>query len=456
MPKFKHYNQNQIQLLPPDLSDLIEPDHIVRLINQVIDEMDLLFIENTYSANGQRAYHPKMLFKVLVYGYTIGLRSSRKLADRLKEDIPFMWLAGRQTPDFRTIADFRKDKLGDVRKAFTEVLSLCRRLGMIRIGKVCIDGTTMRASANGNKMQYRKKLEKSGKTIEQQVNDILAEAEEIDREEEKLYGNNTEHRTGMDIKEVQRKLAKMKKRKETLKRHEKKLEARKSDINSRLRKMKKSRNSYASTDKDATLMFMKEKYTAPGYNVQFAAENQVILAYGVYQNRNDQKLLKPMVKEIKENTKQKPEIIPADAGYGSKSNYRFLKNQRIAAFIPYGNFNKEMAERNKGVYELPKNIDVELERYKFRQRMRLLSPEGKELMKRRREDVEPVIGNIKRNMNFRTFHLRGQPKCLTEIGLVSIGHNLKKIKSWVKKLAKWDNGNQKGQELGIVLGYRSA
>jgi len=456
MPKFKYYNQNQIQLLPPDLSDLIEPDHVARLINQVIDEIDLSFIENTYSTGGQRAYHPKMLFKVLVYGYTIGLRSSRKLADRLKEDIPFMWLAGRQTPDFRTIADFRKDKLGDVKKAFTEVLLLCRQLGMVRIGKVCIDGTTMRASANGNKMQYRKTLNKRKDRIKQQVGDILAEAEAIDREEEKLYGNNTEHRTGIGIKEVQKKLAKMKKRKETLKKHKKKLEARKKDINSRLRKMKKNRNSYASTDKDATMMFMKEKHIAPGYNVQFATEHQVILAYGVYQNRNDQKLLKPMVEEIKANTGQKPKIIPADAGYGSKNNYRFLKNERIAAFIPYGNFNKEIAERNKNAYELPKNVDTELERYKFRQRLRLLSPEGKELMKRRRQDVEPVIGDIKRNMNFRAFHLRGQSKCLTEIALVSIGHNLKKIKSWVKKLNEWDNGNKKGLELGIVLGYRPA
>lgn len=94
---------------------------------------------------------------------------------------------------------------------------------------------------------------------------------------------------------------------------------------------------------------------------------------------------------------------------------------------------------------MPKNINKELERYKFRQRLRLTSPEGKKMMARRRENVEPVIGDIKRNMNFRTFHLRGKPKCLTELGLVSIGNNLKKIKNWVKKLAKWDDGSQKGQ-----------
>lgn len=450
---FKPYNQNQTQLLPPNFSDLIAQDHTARLISQVIDEMDLSFIENTYSSNGQHAYYPKMLFKVLVYGYTIGLRSSRKLADRLKEDVVFMWLGGRQTPDFRTISDFRKDKLKDVKKAFVEVLSLCREIGIVRIGKVSIDGSKARASANKNKMQYRQVLEKRRNIIEKQVEDILSEAEEIDKEEEKLYGNNTEHRIGINISEAKKRLAKVKRRKETLKRKQGKLEAKKSDIQSKLKKMRKDRNSFASTDKDATMMLMKENYIAPGYNLQFATEHQVILAYDVSSDRNDQKQLKPMVKQIEENAGKSPQTAITDSGYASKSNYRFLKNKRIAAFIPYHNFNQEMIERNKGIYKPPKNIDKELEKYKFRQRLRLLSPEGKEMMKRRREDIEPTIGDIKRNMNFRTFHLRGKPKCLIELGLVSIGHNFKKIKSWVKKSMEREDGREKVVQLGTVLGY---
>ena len=108
---FKEYNQNQLQLLSPNLSDMIVKDHIARLISHAVDQMDIASIEKRYSMNGQRAYHPSMLLKVLIYGYASGIRSSRKLADKLNEDIAFMWLAGRQTPDFRTIADFRKDKL---------------------------------------------------------------------------------------------------------------------------------------------------------------------------------------------------------------------------------------------------------------------------------------------------------------------------------------------------------
>src|SRR3989338_1028052 len=452
---FKDYQQNQGQLLPKSLSDSISPDHTAKLINQVIDEMDLSFILNQYSPLGQKAYHPKMLFKVLVYAYTIGIRSSRKIADRLNEDVVFMWLSGRSTPDFRTIADFRKDKLADVKKAFVEVLGLCRQLGMVRIGKVAIDGTKFRSDSNGNKMQYRKTLNKRKESIEEQVDNIFREADEIDRQEEKLYGDSTEHRIkGLDLNQVARELAKLKKRKASLAKKKGKLEAKKDEINLKLRKMRKDRNTMSNTDKDATLMMMKEGHIASGYNAQFATEHQVILGYGLTSDRNDFKQLKPAVKEVAANTGKKPKTVTADAGYGRKMNYRYLKSEQITAFIPYGQFNKEMAERRKGIYA--NNPDRELARYKFIQCVRLNSDEGKKMMKRRREDVEPVIGDIKRNMNFRTFNLRGKPKCLIELGLISLGHNLKKMKSYLKSAAKWDNGNQTIEKLGTILGYQPA
>lgn len=452
---FKDYQQNQGQLLPRSLSDSIASDHTARLISQVIDEMDLSFIEKTYSPLGQKAYHPRMLFKVLVYAYTIGLRSSRKIADRLNEDVVFMWLSGRQTPDFRTIADFRKDRLVDVKKAFVEVLGLCRQLGMIRVGKVAIDGTKFRSDSNGHKIQYRKILEKRKSAISQQVDDIFREADEIDRQEEKLYGDSTEHRIkGLDMNKVKRELAKLKKKKASLQKKKNKLEAKKAEINSRLRKMRKDRNTMNLTDQDATLMMMKEGYVASGHNAQLASEHQVILGYGLTSDRNDFKQLKPMVREVKANTGKNPDTVTADAGYGRKINYRYLKNEHIAAYIPYGNFNKEMAERRKGIQ--PANSDRELSRYKFTQCQRLLSPEGKQMMERRREDIEPVIGDIKRNMNFRTFNLRGKPKCLIELGLICLGHNLKKVKSYLKRTVKWDNGNQSVEKLGATLGYQPA
>lgn len=460
--KFKPYNQNQLQLLPQDLESKIASDHLAKLINKVVDDMNLSFIEQTYSSDGQHAYDPKMLLKVLTYAYSLGLHGSRRIADRLKEDIVFMWLSGRNTPDFRTISDFRKDKLGDFKKIFEQILNTCFAMGMIRVGKVSIDGTKLLANASKNKTVYRINLKKRRELIHQKVEEIMKEVEKADEEEEKLYGNATPHRTGInfDDPKVFKKIeAATNKFNQKMKRLEKKktiLMAKESEINRKERLMRKDRNSFSPTDKDSTAMMMKEGYIAPGYNIQLATEHQVILAYQISSNRNDQKLLKPMIKEIKKRTKRKPEVAITDAGYGSKSNYRYLKHERIQSYVPYNTYEQDRILRNKGLYQYPKNPDKELEKYKLLQRLRLGSEEGKAMMKRRREDVEPVIGNIKRNMGFRRFNLRGKNKCEIELGLISLAHNLKKIKNWVKKMAEWNDGRQKGIELGLVLGYRTA
>lgn len=459
---FKPYNQNQLQLLPPDLGSMLKKDHLAKLISHSIDNLNISSIRQTYSANGQHAYDPRMLLKVLVYGYAIGLRGSRKLADRLNEDIAFMWLSGRQTPDFRTISDFRKDKLTNFKKIFDQVLSTCFDVGLVRVGRVSLDGTKILASASRNKTIYRINLKKRQELIRQKVEEIMAEVEAADEEEERLYGNATPHRTGLnfDDPKIQEKIAKsakkIQKQRERLEKKRNILKVQESEIKRKERIMRKDRNSYSSVDPDATVMMTKENYPAPAYNVQLATEHQVILAYGLSSNRNDQKLLRPMVKELKERTQRKPEAVVADAGYGTKMNYRYLKKEKITSYIPYNTYEQERILRNKGLYESPKEPDPEYERYKFRQRLRLQSEEGKLMMKRRREDVEPAIGNLKRNMGFRKFNLRGKWKCELELGLISLAHNLLKVRNWVKKMAEQDDGRQKIQELGTVLGYLSS
>ncbi len=435
---FKNYNQNQVQLLPANLNENVPADHLARLISQVVDGMDTSAIERSYSDQGQHAYHPKMLIKVLVYGYSVGIRSSRKLADRLNEDLVFMWLSGRQTPDFRTIADFRKARLIDIKTLFVQVLSLCRSLGMVRVGKVSFDGTKLKADASGNKMLYRKVLNKRKDRITEIVDEMFKEAEELDREEEKLLGNTTEHRVkGLDLKKVQTKLNKIQRRKTAIDKQQTKLQAKTDDINQKLKAMRQDRNSMSSSDKHATLMKMKEGHFAPAYNMQIATENQVILAYGLSSNRNDQRLLKPMVKEVKGNTGLYPKVAITDCGYGTKANWRFLRQEKIIAFVPYNNIKQELSLRRQGIKpEPPKRIDKELAKYKLLQKLRYLSEQGKQLMTRRKKDVEPTFGNLKRNLNFRHFHLRGKPKCLMELGLISIAHNFKKIKSHLLKTFK--------------------
>lgn len=267
--------------------------------------------------------------------------------------------------------------------------------------------------------------------IRKKVEEIIQEAEDLDEKEDTLYGNSTLHRTGKTftqedvakaLKKVQQERAKLEKKKAVL-------QTQTRVIAKKERLMRKDRNSFVSSDSDATVMMMKEGYIAPGYNAQLATEHQVILGYGVSSDRNDTNLLKPLVEEVKERTGRKPEVIGADSGYGTKKNYRYLKKERITSYIPYPTYEQERILRNKGLYEIPKHPDRELQKYKFRQRLRLQSEEGKTMMKRRREDVEPVFGNLKRNMGFRQFTLRGRRKCELELGLFSVAHNLIKIKN---------------------------
>jgi len=452
---FKPYAQNQAQLLPPNLSDMIESDHVARLISSVVDAMDISAIEQSYSSQGCRAYHPVMLLKVLVYAYSIGLRSSRKIADRLHEDIVFMWLAGRSTPDFRTIALFRKDRMADFKAVFVQVVTLCTELGMTRVGTISVDGTKFLANTSRNKVVYRKRLEKRKQSIAEKIDAIMEEADELDRQEDALYGNETINHTGtlFDKETIQKALGRIQKKKTSLEKKKDALKAVQDDIKKKERIMRKDRNSYAIADKDATVMLMKEDYIAPGYNAQVATENQVILAYGLFPNRTDYKLLKPMVAEVENATGLTPKRIVADAGYGTKSNYRFLKHKKIAGFIPYQNYNRDIVLRNKGLYAIPKTPDVELEKYKARMFIRLGSEEGKKMMKRRREDVEPVFGDIKEHMKFRRFTLRGKPKCLIELGILSFAHNIKKIKTFVQNRIHQDIITEDIAKWGHILGY---
>lgn len=456
--KFKEYNQCQLQLLPQDLESKIVPDHLARLISETVDNLDLSAIEQTYSDQGQHAYSPKMLLKVLIYGYSAGIQSSRKLADRIKEDIVFMWLSGRNTPDFRTISDFRKDRLNDFKNIFEQVLKTCFALNMVRVGKVSLDGTKILANASKNKAIFKTNLKKQQDLIKQKVDQLIKEAEAIDEEEERLYGNATPHQLDKVFtkEQITKAVKKVQNQRKQLERKRTILKVKSSEIKKKERIMRKDRNSFSLIDKDSTVMMMKEGYTAPGYNVQLATERQVILAYGISSNRTDQKLLKPMIEELKENTGQVPETLITDAGYGRKINYRYLKNKSIQSYIPYNTYDQDRILRSKGLYQYPKNPDTELEKYKFTQRLRLQSEEGKEMMARRRQDVEPVIGNIKRNMGFRRFNLRGKKKCEVELGLVSLTHNLKKIKNHIKKMIGWGDQRRQVLELGTVLGYLPA
>jgi transposase len=411
-------------LMPPSLDDKIPQDHLARYIDKVVDELDIKDIADSYSDLGCHAYHPQMLIKVILYGYCIGIRSSRRIQKEIREDLIFMWLAGMQEPDFRTISDFRKDRIKDIRKLFNQVLEICYKLGMVQCGKISIDGTKIEANSGRNKITYRKKLEKSKARFEEKIDEIMKEAADIDAEEDRLYGDKDGYSldhgyTSEEIKEAMKKLQ----------REKKKAEEKLAVVDEKLERMGEDRNSFGNTDKDATLMLMKNDSLGVGYNVQMATENQVIVGFGVYQDRADTHLLQPMIAEVEHNLGMTPAVIMADKGYCSEKNYEYLACRGMKAAIPPHTFDLDIAARHKGTYQPSSNPTYE--QYKVDMLNFLETDEGKGLMVKRKWDVEPTFGDIKHNMGFRKLLLRLMPKVKTEVGLVAIVHNIKKIKTWL-------------------------
>jgi transposase len=432
MAKFKEYSQHQMMLMPPSLDEKVPEGHLARHISTLVDELDIREIEEGYSEIGCRAYHPRMLIKLLVYGYSMGMRSSRRIQKETREDLVFMWLAGMQEPDFRTISDFRKDRIKDIRRLFTQVLDICRELGLVSCGKISIDGTKMGANSGKNKLTYRKKLEKSKAKYEEEVDRILKEAEEIDAEEDRLYGDKDGYtlERGYSAEEIRKALKKVQRGKEKLAKETDKVQAKMTAVNEKLQLMGDDRNSFGNTDHDATLMLMKEGNLGVGYNIQMATENQVIVGYGVFQKPDDNHLLQPMIEEVEQNLGMKPEAVVTDKGYCSRRNYEYVADRGIKAAIPPQTYDYDIVARRRGAYRFSKNL--EYERLKVGMLDFLETEEGQKLLDKRKHDIEPTFGDIKHNMGFRKFLLRFKPKVTTEVGLVSIAHNIKKIRSWLE------------------------
>src|SRR6266571_599909 len=186
--KFQTYDQHQVMMLPPTLEELIPANPLVRILDLVVEQLDLTALYASYSEEGQPGYHPKLLVKILLYGYASGVRSSRKIAQKLESDVFFMYLACMQRPDFRTISDFRKLKRSYLQDYFTQVLLMCRQLGIVSLGHVAIDGSKVKASAAKDHTKDYEDLLVLENNISQEVQAILDTAQQIDDDEDQAHG----------------------------------------------------------------------------------------------------------------------------------------------------------------------------------------------------------------------------------------------------------------------------
>ena len=349
---YKSYAQNEIALFPLTLEEMIPSNHKARVVNAVIDRLDISAIEDKYKAGGTSIYHPRMMLKVITYAYLDNVFSGRKIETLLAENVVYMWLSGMSRPDFRTINMFRSKRLkGVFEGVFTQVVTMLNEEGLVSLDIQYIDGTKIESAANKYTFVWRKRVEKSKAKLEGQIRVVLAEAEEAVKSEE---GSDTDDQPDADdfkarTEKVLRKMdeagiTKGRQRKAVEKVRDEML-PKKAEYEDHLEKMG-DRNSYSKTDTDATFMRMKEDHmmngqTKPGYNVQIATENQFVTNYGIYQRPTDQGTLIDYLKSFEQRYGRQSGTVVADSGYGSEQNYEYLFGNDITPFVKYNMFHAE-------------------------------------------------------------------------------------------------------------------
>ena len=422
---YRPYEPNQMMLMPAALQDWLPEGHLAYFISDVVDHLDLSRIIRRYEdeKRGYPPYHPKMMVKILVYAYCIGVPSSRKIAGRLQEDIAFRVLAANNTPDFRTISDFRKDHLEALADLFVQVLRLCRKAGLVKLGHVSLDGTKVKANASKHKAMSYGRMKAEEERLEREVRELLECAEQVDEEEDRRYGTD---KRGDELPEElafrQKRLRRIREAKAALEE-----EARKEAGVSRSKQEgvpeEKSQRNF--TDPESKIMPVSGgKDFIQAYNAQVSVDSahQVIVSCGVTNAPVDKQQAVPLIEQLHQNLGQLPREVSADAGYFSENNIATMTRLGIEPLIP-----PDRMRHNVWVSPAPRGrIPADLS-IAGRMRRKLRTKRGRGRYKLRMETVEPVFGQIKQGRGFRQFLLRGIHKISQEWQLICTGHNLMKL-----------------------------
>jgi transposase len=365
---FKQLENNQVVLFPSNLSGRIAENHPVRIVNQVVDSIDISVIMDQYKGGGTSVFHPRMMLKILFYGYFCNLYSCRKIEQALHENIYFMWLSGNSAPDYRTINYFRSKRLrGHIQNLFAEVVHLMAEIGFVSLDIQYIDGTKIESASNKYSFVWKKSVEKNKEKLELKIASILSDIDSAIKKDNVECQKNTPQQS-IDSETLKAKIEQLNERVSKLTKQQKKdLKTLQVEHVVRLQnyeeqlKVLGDRNSFSKTDPDATFMRMKEDHMKngqlkPAYNVQISTENQLITNYSIHQRPGDTATLTPHLEQFKEvHTKQSSTIV-ADAGYGSEQNYEYAENESIEAFVKYNYFHKEQTRAFKKDAFFPSNL----------------------------------------------------------------------------------------------------
>jgi transposase len=304
---FKPYIQNQIQLLPPSLDELVDAKHPCRIVNEVIEKIDIRPINRKYKGGGASSYHPRLLLKVLVYGYLTNAYSSRKLEEQVKQNIYFMWLCGMKMPDHNTINRFRSEKLsGILKEIFSQIVLLLAEEGIVSLKEaVFTDGTKIESVANKYTFVWGRSIKTSKDRIKAQLDELWKYAQGVAAEELKdIAPASFEQINAEKIKETVAHIEKALEDKPVSQKVRQKLSYAKKNWPANLERYDQQekklagRNSYSKTDQDATFMRMKEDHMLngqlkPAYNWQISTQDQFILNYSLHQTTNEYRKQRP-------------------------------------------------------------------------------------------------------------------------------------------------------------------
>lgn len=395
MPIFLEYNPEQAYLLPPSVKDVLGEEHLCFFVHRAVERLNLQEFEAGYSEEGHPAYHPALLLKVWLYAYALGITSSRRLEQRIREDLALRYLAGGAQPDFWALNEFRKRHGRAMNDVFTQVVELARSLGMGQLGHVAIDSTRIAANAAADSAETIEKLRAERAKIRKRIR----------RWQQQCASEDPNEGAGTAVT------------REALE----KLEEQRRQIPVRMERLKKTgMKKLSRTDADSRFLRDRRGFTL-GYTATVAvSEDHLIVAQLIHQMGNDNGLLVPMVEAVKRECGEAPRQVSADSGFFSLENVKTLEQAKIDAYVPDSNLARVL---NRG------GRLKERARHPAHRRMRrkLRSPAGRAVYQRRKELAEPILGVLKEQRGMRRFRMRGLRKVAAEFALATTALNLTRL-----------------------------
>lgn len=461
---FRGYSLDQPLLLPPSLQEWLPEGHLARFIADVTEQLDLSAMYAGYGrkdGRGQLGYHPLLLTRLLLYGYCVGVVSSRAIERKTQEDVAFRYLAADQHPDHDTIANFRKQHLKALSGLFLQALQLCRKAGLVKLGHVAVDGTKIQANASKHKAMSYGRMGEAEQKLQAEVEELLRQAEAADAAEDTRYGKG---RRGDELPEElarrESRLGKIQAAKAELEAEAKQAaEKQKAEAEARIAKrrqqeeqtgkkargrdpqapdpekvMPKASAQRNFTDPESRIMpdGARKGSFVQGYNAQIVADSeaQIIVACDLTEETTDKQQLAPVLEQVEQNLGVKPAAASADAGYWSEAQVSDERLRGIALYVATGKEKGDETVETAEEQAAPGDGVSPLEAMK----QKLKSEAGRAIYKMRKAIVEPVFGQIKEWRSFRRFSMRGKDQAREEWTLICLTHNLLKLyrsgRSW--------------------------